>query len=143
MYQIIQTTHSYLAYLALGLLLASTIVSAMNLSATEYNPMHAKIYKFTVIAIHTQLVLGLALLFVSPIAQSAYADMATAMKDKTLRLYAVEHPSVNIIAVILATIASAKVKRTAEVAKKYRTALIFFGLALVLILSRIPWSAWL
>ena len=98
---------------------------------------------YSVIATHTQLVLGLVLLFISPITQAAYANMAATMKDATLRRYAVEHPSVNILAVILVTIASARVKRISEVPKKYRTGLIFFGLALLLILSRIPWSAWL
>lgn len=143
MYHIIQTAHSYIAYLALALLVAATVVSFLGLKSSTFKAQDAKIYTYSVIATHTQLVLGLVLLFVSPITQAAYANMAATMKDATLRQYAVEHPSVNILAVILVTVASARTKRIKEVSKKYRTGLIFFGLALLLILSRIPWSAWL
>ena len=143
MYHIIQTAHSYIAYLALALLVAATVVSFLGLKSSTFKAQDAKIYTYSVIATHTQLVLGLVLLFVSPITQAAYANMAATMKDATLRQYAVEHPSVNILAVILVTVASARTKRIKEVSKKYRTGLIFFGLALLLIFSRIPWSAWL
>ena len=143
MYHIIQTAHSYIAYLALALLVAATVVSFLGLKSSTFKAQDAKIYTYSVIATHTQLVLGLVLLFVSPITQAAYANMAATMKDATLRQYAVEHPSVNILAVILVTVASARTKRIKEVSKKYRTGIIFFGLALLLILSRIPWSAWL
>ena len=143
MYHIIQTAHSYIAYLALALLVAAVVVSFLGLKSTTFKAQDAKIYMYSVIATHTQLVLGLVLLFISPITQAAYANMAATMKDATLRRYAVEHPSVNILAVILVTVASARTKRIKEVSKKYRTGLIFFGLALLLIFSRIPWSAWL
>lgn len=143
MYPIIQPIHSYLAYLTLFLLAFATINGIMGASSQKvFDEKHAKVNKFALIATHTMFLLGIILLFVSPITQTAFADMKATMKDSTLRQYAVEHPTVNLIAVILVTIGNARVKRAIGNGKKFKQTMIFFGLALVLILSRIPWSAW-
>lgn len=96
---------------------------------------------FFMISLHTQLLIGLVLyFFLSPITMGALADFGAAMKDPATRLVAVEHVSVNIIAVILATVNNAKNKKAIPDAAKHKNALIFTSLALILILSRIPWS---
>ncbi|HEY1056590.1 MAG TPA: hypothetical protein VGE24_15695 [Emticicia sp.] len=143
MYQIIQPIHSYLAYLTLFLLAFATLNGIMGSSSQKaFEEKHLKINKFALIATHTMFLLGVILLFISPITQAAFADMKATMKDSTLRQYAVEHPTINLIAVILVTIGNARVKRAVGNGKKFKQTAIFFGLALVLILSRIPWSAW-
>ncbi len=143
MYQIIQPIHSYLAYITLFLLAFATINGIMGTtSQTAFEEKHARINKFALIATHTMFLLGIILLFVSPIAQSAFADMKATMKNSTLRLYAIEHPTINLIAVILVTIGNARVKRAVGNGRKFKQTMIFFGLALFLILSRIPWSNW-
>jgi len=71
---------------------------------------------------------------------AAFADFGAAMKDPATRLIAVEHISVNVIAVVLATIVNAKNKKNIADAAKHKNALIFNGIGLLLILSRIPWS---
>ncbi|GAB3523672.1 hypothetical protein [Emticicia fontis] len=143
MYQIIQPIHSYLAYLTLFLLAFATLNGIMGSSSQKaFEEKHLKINKFALIATHTMFLLGIILLFISPITQAAFADMKATMKDSTLRQYAVEHPTINLIAVILVTIGNARVKRAVGNGKKFKQTAIFFGLALVLILSRIPWSAW-
>jgi uncharacterized membrane protein len=143
MYQIIQPIHSYLAYLTLFLLAFATINGILGSGSQKaFEEKHLRINKFALIATHTMFLLGIVLLFISPITQSAFADMKVAMKDSTLRKYAVEHPTINLIAVILVTIGNARVKRAVGNGKKFKQTAIFFGLALVLILSRIPWSAW-
>lgn len=143
MYQIIQPIHSYLAYLTLFLLAFATLNGILGSgSQRAFEEKHARINKFALIATHTMFLLGIILLFISPITQAAFADMKATMKDSTLRKYAVEHPTINLIAVILVTIGNARVKRAIGNGKKFKQTAIFFGLALVLILSRIPWSAW-
>jgi hypothetical protein len=48
-----------------------------------------------------------------------------------------------ILAIALITIGWSKhKKRTADIAK-FKTFVVFYGLALLLILSRIPWNNWL
>lgn len=143
MYQIIQPIHSYLAYLTLFLLAFATLNGILGSGSQKaFEEKHARINKFALIATHTMFLLGIILLFISPITQSAFADMKATMKDSTLRKYAIEHPTVNLIAVILVTIGNARVKRAVGNGRKFKQTAIFFGLALVLILSRIPWSAW-
>ena len=78
--------------------------------------------------------------FLSPVTTAAFADFGAAMKDPATRLLAVEHISVNIIAVVLATVNNAKNKKAIADAAKHKNALLFTLAALVLILSRIPWS---
>jgi hypothetical protein len=93
------------------------------------------------ISLHTQLLIGLALyFFFSPITLAALADFGAAMKNPEMRLVAVEHVSMNIIAIVLATINNAKNKKAIADAAKHKNALIFTIVALVLILSRIPWN---
>ena len=64
--------------------------------------------------------------------------------DKTLRLTSLEHPLINIIAIVLITISYwSKHKKAVESSAKFKAiALFFYGLGLILILSRIPWSLW-
>jgi hypothetical protein len=143
MYQIIQPIHSYLAFATIFLLAWATFNGIMGSSSEKFfDESHAKVNKFALIATHTMLLLGIVLLFISPKGITAF-PMAEIMKDAQLRLHAIEHPTINIIAAALVTIGNIRVKRAVGNGKKFKQTMIFFGLALILILSRIPWSAWL
>lgn len=86
-----------------------------------------------------QLLLGLTMyLFASPVMQEIFADFGAAMKNRVLRFWAVEHAAIMLAATAIAHIGSARVKKAADGAK-HKTALIFFGIALTLILAGIPW----
>ena len=65
------------------------------------------------------------------------------MKDSTLRLYALEHPLINIIAIVLITIGWSKHKKATDSKSKFKKFAIFYTLGLVLILSRLPWKVWM
>ncbi|MEN8845774.1 MAG: hypothetical protein ABF261_05775, partial [Candidatus Arcticimaribacter sp.] len=69
--------------------------------------------------------------------------MGGVMKDAQTRLYLVEHPFTNIIAIILITMGWSMHKRQTEDGKKFSRIGIFYTLGLLLLLSRIPWDAWL
>ena len=87
---------------------------------------------------------GLALYFVSPWF-SYWSDlgMGGVMKNSEARLYLVEHPTTNLIALFLITLGWSLHKRQTEDSKKFSRIAIFYSLGLVLLLSRIPWKAWL
>jgi len=88
-----------------------------------------------------QLLTGLVLyFFLSPVTKLAFADFGAAMKDSGLRFYAVEHFSLMLIAVVLVHIGRAKSKKIKVDRRKFKTAAIFFLIALVIILGAIPWS---
>lgn len=64
------------------------------------------------------------------------------MSNAELRLTSLEHPLINIIAIILITIGWSKHKKLVNSEAKFKTFAIFYGLGLLLILSRIPWNLW-
>ena len=105
----------------------------------EFTEKDRKLGLFGLIFSHIQLLLGIILYFVSPMVQS----FGVAMKDSTLRLYALEHPLINIIAIVLITIGWSKHKKATDSASKFKKFAIFYTLGLILILSRIPWKIWL
>ena len=68
----------------------------------------------------------------------ALQHMDAAMRTATLRYWAVEHPSAMLVALVLAHVGRVVVRRAAE-AKKGRMALIFFAIALLVIIGMTPW----
>jgi cytochrome b561 len=67
-------------------------------------------------------------------------NMGDVMKDSYSRLLMIEHPLTMLIAITLLTIGRAKIKRETDSDKRYKQVFIFFGIALVLIVIRIPWQ---
>lgn len=86
-----------------------------------------------------QLLLGLILYFSNNWFNQFKADPGAAMKDSATRFFTVEHAFMMIIAWILVHIGRSAVKRAATDSAKHKKMLIFFGLALLLILAAIPW----
>ncbi len=107
---------------------------------TPFTAADNKASLFFSISLDVQFLIGLLMYFItSPLIKSALSDMGAAMKDSTLRFFAVEHTIMALLALILVHIGRSKVKKAANDAKKHKTALIFYGLALLLILLLIPW----
>jgi hypothetical protein len=90
---------------------------------------------------HLQLLIGLLLyFFLSPLIQTAFTDFGAAMKNKELRYWSVEHMAVMVLAVIVAQIGRIISKRAVVDQKKHQTAALYFTIALLLMLSRIPFD---
>ena len=88
-----------------------------------------------------QLIIGLVLyIFLSPITQTAFSDFGAAMKEATLRYWAVEHIFAMIVGVALAEIGRSKAKKANEDLKKFKMQLIFFTISLLIMLSKIPFT---
>lgn len=139
MYQFIQKFHSGWAYLVLLFLVVAVVNAVLGfLSKKEFTAKDRKISLMALIVTHLQLVIGLLVYFVSPFGVSALGQMA----DKTLRLTSLEHPLINIIAIVLITIGWSKHKKITDAPAQFKTFMLFYGLGLLLILSRIPWSLW-
>jgi hypothetical protein len=88
-----------------------------------------------------QLLAGLVLyFFLSPITKLALSDFGAAMKNADLRFYAVEHFLMMLVAVVLVHIGRAKSKKATSDVSKFKTAILFYSLALVIMLAAIPWN---
>ncbi|MBC9912433.1 hypothetical protein [Chitinophaga varians] len=95
---------------------------------------------FFMIFCDIQLLVGLLLYFVfSEKAKAGLANMGAAMKDPVARFFTVEHTLMAVIAIALVHIGKSKVKKATSDAQKHKLALIFYGIAFILILALIPW----
>lgn len=89
---------------------------------------------------HLQLVIGLYLYFISPISNYFLSHFSEAVHERELRFFGMEHILVMLLAIILITIGSSKVKKATADVQKFKLQFIWFGIGLLLILSSIPWS---
>jgi hypothetical protein len=144
MYIYLKTVHSYWAFFVLFILVA-VIVNAFisRYMGKEFSTKDLRISLFGLIFSHIQLLIGLILYFVSPWFDQWAAIGMGVMKDAQARLYLVEHPITNILAIVLITIGWSMHKRQSESSKKFLRIILFYSLGLLLLLSRIPWSTWL
>lgn len=142
MYEIILAIHNIIRWVALILLILTTVSAFIGwLGKREWADRDRKFGVFTTIALDTQLLLGLILyFFLSPLTKTALQDFGAAMGVTDLRFYAVEHALFMVLAVILAHIGSALAKKATDSKAKFMRAAIFFGLALLLVLLGIPWG---
>jgi hypothetical protein len=117
-----------------------TLLNAITgvLSKRAFNANDNRSNLFFMISCDIQLLLGLILYF-SNSWFDRLKDMGATMKEPYNRFFAVEHMSMMIIAWLLVHIGRSSVKRADTAAKKHKKMLIFFGLAIVLILASIPW----
>ncbi len=145
MYTGLQHLHSFWAYLVLIMLIIAVVNALLGLVGKRtFGDRDLRIPLFTLIVSHIQLLVGIIIFFISPLIQwfSKNEEVSSIMKNADLRLYNLEHPLMMIIGIILITIGFSKHKKKDSSSAKFKTILIFYGIALILILSRIPWDAW-
>lgn len=140
MYTVVLMVHSWLRWLVL-LALVARIGRALvaRVQGSPYVDLDRRLSLVTVILADLQLTLGLVLWAVSPTIRQAFADPGAAMRNSALRLLFVEHPITMIAAVVLVHVAHAVGKRATAAQAPHGRVLVFVLLALVLMLSRIPW----
>lgn len=144
MFETIQSIHSYIAYAVL-LILILAVINAISgwLGNKMFTPeKDFRLSLFALILSHIMLVIGLILYFVSPSGFSALQEFGMGGLTSGMRKLAVEHPFTNILALVLITIGWSRHKKFIEANKKFKSIAIFYGLGLLLILSRIPWGQW-
>jgi hypothetical protein len=142
--EILQTAHSYLAYVVLAILFIAVANAITGLMGNRMFTLEKdfRVSLFALILSHIQLILGLILFFVSTNGFAAIKELGMGGLNSAARLLAVEHPFINIIAIVLITIGWSRHKKFMEGKRKFKAIAIFYGLGLVLILSRIPWGQW-
>ena len=122
--------HSTMRWIILALVLVTLTRAYLNRSNSEFGVQY-KLGLFSMIALHIQLLVGLALL-----ANGHWAEYTV---EGIKRFIMMEHTTMMIIAVVLGTLGHSLSKRAEDVASKYRKQFIFFGISFVVILSMIPW----
>lgn len=132
MYETLKHTHSGLRWVALILILMAIYNS---ITAKEFTKREKLINLFSMVSLHTQLLLGLVLYFISPRVSFA----AGWMKDASFRFYGMEHLAGMLIAIALITVGYVKSKKGTTPAAIYKPIKLFYIIGLILILASIPW----
>ena len=144
MYNILKTVHSYWAFFVLTILFIAILNSLIKIiSKKSFNSTDLRISLFGLIFSHIQLLIGLILYFISPWFDQWSSLGMGVMKNNESRLYLVEHPITNILAIFFITIGWSLHKKQSESSKKFLRISLFYGFGYILLLSRIPWSKWL
>jgi len=144
MFDTVKILHSFWAYLVLIMLVIATFNALIKFFGNkEFKATDFRISLFTLIVSHIQLLLGIVLFFTADY-MSLISDMGMGevMKDSVLRSKIIEHPFTMIIAVILLTIGYSKHKKKLTSKPKFKMLAIFYTIALILVLAKIPWKAW-
>ncbi len=142
MMDVLNQLHSILRWVILILLILTIVKSFQGMRKNgAYNASDKKFALWTLIGAHLQLVIGLVQYFVGGkgLHNIQTYGMGDVMKNSVMRFYAVEHIFVMLIAIILITVGYSTAKRTLAPRKKHKKIFIFYLIALILILSRIPW----
>lgn len=136
--------HSGWAYIALLVLIVAVINAARGFfSDKEFKEKDLRIPLFTLIVFHLQLIIGLIGYYTSNYYDTMRSvGMGEVMKQPELRLMLVEHPIMMILAIILITMGFSKHKKQQTDKGRFKTILLYYGIALLLVLSRIPWGNW-
>ncbi len=144
MYNILKTVHSYWAFFVLTILFIAILNALIRIiSKKSFNSTDLRISLFGLIFSHIQLLIGLILYFISPWFDQWSSLGMGVMKNNESRLYLVEHPITNILAIFFITIGWSLHKKQSESSKKFLRISLFYGFGYLLLLSRIPWSKWL
>jgi hypothetical protein len=134
LYSFLLQAHSGWRYVVTILLLLAIILSFSGwLGRKPYTPGNRKLNMFAMISAHIQLVLGLALYFVSPLVQFNKSTMT----DDTTRYWTVEHIFMMIIAIALITFGHVKSKKIVLPEQKHRTIALYYTGALLIIIIAI------
>jgi hypothetical protein len=141
MYDLLLFAHSWLRWLVLLAALAAVARAIGGVSTRRpWTPVDDRAGAWMTGALDLQMLIGLILyIFLSPVTQSAFVDMAAAMRAAPIRFFAVEHPAGMIVSIALAHVGRSKVRKAAMSESKHKLAVIFFGLSLVVLLLSIPW----
>lgn len=132
MLDILKHAHSGLRWVVLILMLLAIVNS---LISRNYEKKHKMINLFAMISLHTQLLIGLGLYFISPRVQ--FFDGW--MKEDAYRFYGMEHFLGMIVAIVLVTIGRKIAEKQSTDIDKHKKIRTFYTIALVIIIASIPW----
>ena len=141
MYEALVIAHSWLRWVVL-VTAVYAIVRALGgrTGRRAWLPADDAAGRWFTISLDVQVLVGVILyLFLSPYTMSAWGNMADTMRDPSARFWAVEHLVGMLIGTALAHVGRARARKATDPARRHLQAVIFFGLALVVILATIPW----
>ncbi len=125
MYVFLKHAHSGLRWIVLILIVWAIINAITKINKKDFTETDRKYGLFALMATHIQFLIGLVLIFVSPLVK--------------LSFYMTQHIPMMLLAVILITVAYSTSKRAVTSSGKFKKVIIFNLLGLLVMLAAIPW----
>ncbi len=139
LYNVVLSIHNLVRWVALILGIVAFGLALLGwLGKRPWSEQVRKIGSFFGMSVDIQLLLGLILLFVSPITRSAFQNLGSVPADS--RFFALEHPISMFLGIVFAHLGSILPRRVEASPAKFKRAAIFFGLAVLFILAAMPWA---
>ena len=134
------SVHSLLRWVVLVLGALAVMRAVMGrASGRPWTPVDARAGLLFSLALGLQFFVGLVLFVKSPITVMGIHELGVTMTSRVLRFFTIEHPLMMLAAIAMVNVGRARTRRAANDAQRHRTALVFFGLGLLLIVAGIPW----
>lgn len=140
MYQTLTFLHSIFRWLVLLSLLYSIIIAYKGYSRnTIFSKSDDLVRHWTATIAHIQLVLGITLYSQSPIIKYFWKNFSVAKESFDLLFFGLIHIFLMMLSIIIITVGSAIAKRKEADKEKFKTILLYFTVALIIIFIAIPW----
>jgi cell division protein FtsW (lipid II flippase) len=139
LYELTLSLHSILRWTVLFsgmLVLIAGVLGAM--SGDELGALGKRVQLGFMINVDLQVLVGMLLWVLSPVISGARGDMAASMKDPATRYFLVEHGMVMLLALVVVHVGRIFAARATEVRKVHLRTALYSGLALLLIVARMP-----
>ncbi|EJL75911.1 hypothetical protein [Chryseobacterium populi] len=140
MYQTLTFLHSIFRWLVLLSLLYAIFRSYKGYSSSrKFSKTDDSVRHWTATIAHIQLVLGIILYSQSPVIKYFWKNFTTAKESFDLLFFGLIHIFLMLFSIVTITVGSAMAKRKTMDKEKFKTILIWFTVALIIIFIAIPW----
>lgn len=140
MYSTLLLTHSLFRWLVLiSLLYAIYRAYQGKTKRLVFSKTDNSIRHWTATIAHIQFIVGINLYLKSPIVKYFFANVSEGIKHLDTFFFGALHIVLMLIAIIVLTVGSALAKRKSTDAEKFKTMLLWFSFALLIIFIAIPW----
>lgn len=140
MYQTLLFYHSIIRWFVLISLIYAIYSAYKGLkSKTTFSKSDNAIRHWTATIAHIQLVIGIILYSQSPVIKYYWPHFKETIQNIELTFFGLIHIILMLISIIVITIGSALSKRKNTDSEKFKTILIYFSIALLIIFIAIPW----
>jgi uncharacterized membrane protein len=139
-YQLLLTLHNITRWFVLILAVIVLVQSLAGwLGKKTYTEQNRKLAGAYAGIFDLQILLGLILYFAAGWGTVFINGGEQVMSTPAVRFFAVEHWMIMLLAAIVIHIGGSRVKKSDLSQKKFRTAFIFYGISILLVLAAIPW----
>tara|TARA_B100001093_G_scaffold279527_1_gene267129 strand:- start:163 stop:594 length:432 start_codon:yes stop_codon:yes gene_type:complete len=140
---LIISLNSNLEYLALIFLVVATLNAFWGLiSKRSFGIKDLRLSLFTLIFSYIQMLMGITSYFVSNYFFAWENGVGAVIRDSNLRIYLIQRPITNILAIVLITMGWSLHKKASVDRKKYFRIAVFYAIGLLLLFNRVSWQNW-